>query len=91
MSSLYGKFIAANEALFKCMESVPVAQYEAMSADAQVNVCKAESDNVAEFLKNDSVGFRGLIHEKLASLNKQWENQPKCEEHTIVTVWYRLV
>lgn len=72
MSSLYGKYIAVNEALFKCMESVPVASYESMSVAEQGNVCKAEADNVAEFLKNDSVGFRSLIQERLASLNKQW-------------------
>jgi hypothetical protein len=53
------------------MESVPVASYESMSVAEQGNVCKAEADNVAEFLKNDSVGFRSLIQERLASLNKQ--------------------
>lgn len=53
------------------MESVPVAQYETMSVEQQNNVCKNESDAVREFLANDSVGFRSLINQRIAALDKQ--------------------
>ena len=66
MSSVYEKFIAANHALFKCQEKVSVEQWNGMSAAEQDGVCKSEAAAVAEFLKNDQVNFRALIHERLA-------------------------
>ena len=49
--STYEKFIAANERLFKCMEEAKVES--SMSPADQKNVCRAEGEAVAEFLKQD--------------------------------------
>lgn len=69
MSSTYEKFIAANHALFKCMESVSAEQVKAMSPAEQNQVCHAESQAVAHFLQNDSVNFKSLVNERL----QQWQ------------------
>ena len=71
MSSVYAKFIAANEALFKCMESVSNDQFQAMSAADQGAVCKAEGDAVATFMSQNSVNFKSLLNEKIDNLSKQ--------------------
>ena len=71
MSSVYAKFIAANEALFKCMEATSADQYNAMSAADQANVCKSEASEVASYLQNNSVNFRSLLNERIDSLAKQ--------------------
>ena len=46
MSSRYAQFIAANNALFACMEGTSAEQYAAMSASAQSEVCRAETMTV---------------------------------------------
>jgi hypothetical protein len=71
MSSTYAQFIAANEALFKCMESVSNDSFQALSAADQGAVCKVEGDAVAGFINNNSVTFRSLINERLDNLSKQ--------------------
>ena len=65
MSSVYERFIAANEALFACMQSVSEADYKEMTPSAQETVCRAEGEAVAEFLRNDSIAFRNLAAERL--------------------------
>jgi len=70
MSTVYGKFIAANHALFACQQAITVEQWNELDSKAQSEVCKSEAQAVAAFLKNDSVSFKNLIHEKLAALNQ---------------------
>jgi hypothetical protein len=69
MTSVYEKWIAANHALFSCYEKVPADQYNALSKKEQDNLCKKEQDEVAAFLKNDSVNFRHIINERIAALS----------------------
>ena len=66
--SSYEKYIVANTALFTCMESVPEETYLAMSAAQQQSVCKPEADVVAKFLRDDTLTFRNLISDRIASL-----------------------
>ena len=68
MSSTYAKFIAANDALFKCMEATSADAFNGMSQGAQADLCKAEASAVAGFLQNDQVAFRSLLAERLAAL-----------------------
>ena len=49
--STYENFIAANERLFKCMEEAKLESVQAMSPADQQNVCRAEGEAVAQFLK----------------------------------------
>lgn len=51
--STYEKFIAANERLFKCMEEAKLESVQSMSPADQQNVCRAEGEAVAQFLKQD--------------------------------------
>ena len=69
--SSYEKFIAANEALTKCWESVDTAKFQAMSAADQSKTCCAEQEAVASFLKNDSVSFKNLLAARLTALKSQ--------------------
>ena len=69
MSSTYAQFIAANNALFACMEAVPAETYQAMNAAEQSSVCKSEAAAVSNFLRNDSVHFRSLIQDRISALN----------------------
>jgi len=71
MSSTYALFIAANETLFKCMESVSNESFQAMSAADQGAVCKVEGDAVASFISNNSVTFKSLLNERIDNLSKQ--------------------
>jgi len=71
MSSRYAQFIAANNALFACMEATSNEQYAAMAATDQQDVCKDEHAAVANFLKNDDVSFANLIEARIANLNAQ--------------------
>lgn len=68
MSSVYEKWIAANHALFACYEKVPTDQFNALAKAEQDNLCKKEQDEVAAFLKNDSVNFRNIINERIFAL-----------------------
>lgn len=71
MSSTYAQFIGANEALFKCMDSIPSDQFDAMSPCEQSKVCKVEADAVSGFLTSNAVNFRSMIGERLDSMAKQ--------------------
>ena len=44
MSSVYEKFIVANQALFACQEKVSVQQWNDMDSTTQSWVCKSESE-----------------------------------------------
>ena len=66
--SSYEQFIAANEALFKCMESAKADK--TLSAEAQTSICRSEGDAVASFLKNDQVSFRSLLDARLSALKQ---------------------
>ena len=67
MNSTYEKFIAANHALMSCYENVPAEAFKAMDAKAQDAVCNEEKMAVHNMLKNDTVHFREVIKERLAS------------------------
>ena len=71
MSTRYEQFIAANHALFACMESIPEKEYVEMTPSAQEVVCRAEGERVAEFFKNDSITFKSLAEERLAFVRNQ--------------------
>ena len=66
--SAYERFIKANHALFTCMESVSHESFNAMSSDDQQKVCHSERNEVAAYLKNDSVNFRNLLNDRIAAL-----------------------
>ena len=68
--SSYEQFIAANEELFKCMEDAKLESVQAMSEAEQMQVCRAEGDAVAQFLKQDQVSFRSLLDARLGALKQ---------------------
>jgi len=67
MKTTYEKFIDANNKLVKCFESVHVDKWNKMSAADQGSLCKKESEEVRGYLKNNQVGFAGLIKERLST------------------------
>ena len=71
MSSRYAQFIAANNALFACMEGTSAEQYGAMSATQQSNVCAAETSAVRSFLENDDCSFRNLLSARIENTSTQ--------------------
>ena len=71
MPNSYLSFIQANDALDKCMRAQQVDAFKAMSAADQLSVCRAEADAVRTLLNSDAVGFRNLLSERMAALNKQ--------------------
>ena len=74
MSSRYAQFIAANNALFACMEGTSAEQFSAMSPCAQTEVCRAETAAVQSFLQNDDCSFRNLLNARIENLsNTMWE------------------
>ena len=70
MDTNYERFMAANTALFSCMEATDAATYSSMSPADQNNVCANERAEVASFLKNDSIAFKNILAERIASLSK---------------------
>jgi len=71
MSSRYAQFIAANNALFACMEGTSAESYKAMTPCAQAEVCKAETATVQDFLKNDDCSFRNLLASRIENMSTQ--------------------
>ena len=69
MNTNYERFMAANTALFSCMEATDASTYSSMSAADQKNVCASERFAVASFLQNDSIAFKNILAERIASLN----------------------
>ena len=71
MQNSYASFIAANDALAKCMAKQNVAAYQKMSAQEQGQVCASEAAAVRTMLQNDSVSFRNLLNERIAAVKAQ--------------------
>lgn len=71
MSSVYERFITANHALFACYEATPLEAFEAMNKKEQDSLCQSEQKAVAQFMKEDSINFKSLIHARLASMEQQ--------------------
>lgn len=65
MKTTYERFIEANTKLFKCFESVPHDEWNALSHEEQGSLCHSEKAEVQEFLTNGSVGFASLLKERL--------------------------
>ena len=71
MSSAYERFIAANETLTKCWESVDVAKFQQMNAGTQAVQCRAEREAVADILRSGEVSFRSLLDARISALKAQ--------------------
>jgi hypothetical protein len=69
MSSRYAQFIAANNALFACMEGTSAEQYAAMAAPQQADVCRAETAAVQAMLQNDDCSFQNLLNARIENLS----------------------
>jgi len=65
MDTTLGQWIAANQALIDCQAKFTKAQIDAMNPKEQAQICHTEATTVANMLKNDSVGIRALIEERL--------------------------
>ena len=68
MPNSYVAWIQANDALAKCMGAQKVEAFQAMSAADQEGVCRTEANAVRDLLTNDSVSFRNLLDQRIASL-----------------------
>ena len=65
MSSVFEKWIEANDRLVKCYDAVSADQYKALSAKDQGLLCQSEKEQVRSFLKNDQIHFRNIIQERI--------------------------
>ena len=70
MKTTYEKWIEANHKLNKCFESVSMDKFKTMSDSEQKTLCKSEKDAVANFLTNNSIGFKQLLQERIDALNQ---------------------
>ncbi len=61
----FERYIEANSALSKCYEAVSFDKYQALSAQQQNDLCKAERDTVLDMLRTNQVSFASLIKERL--------------------------
>ena len=68
MPNSYVAWIQANDALAKCMGAQKVEAFQAMSPADQEGVCRTEANAVRDLLTNDSVSFRNLLDQRIASL-----------------------
>ena len=76
MSSVYENWIKANNNLMACYEKTSAEQFQALSKKDQDSLCLNEQKAVSQFLKDDSVNFKSLIHARLAAIEgKHWAIQ----------------
>jgi hypothetical protein len=71
MSSVYERWIGANNALMACYEANSVETFNALSVKDQDNLCASEQKTVAAFLKDDSVNFKSILQARLAAMEQQ--------------------
>lgn len=71
MSSVYENWIKANHSLMACYEKTTAEQFAALSKKDQDSLCLNEQKAVSQFLKDDSINFRSLIHARLAAIESK--------------------
>ena len=64
----YEHFIKANEALFKCYESVKPKKFEAFTPFEKDTLCASEKRDVESFLENGSLKFSSLVQERIQAM-----------------------